>query len=144
MAIAAPVLPAETKRRTPRRPARARRRPAATSRACGGAPATGVSRHADHLGGVADRRRRASWAPRRAISRSMAALSPTRTDGGAELADRGHRALDHHGGAEVASHGVDRDLHRSGGSLRQLRAFDGDDSRGPCSSRSAGRRDAAA
>ena len=52
--------------------------------------------------------------------------------GEAELAARRHRALDHDGGAEVASHGVDRDLH--GADLwhgpaqpERLFALDGDD-----------------
>jgi hypothetical protein len=65
--------------------------------------------HADDLGRMADvdagRRPDAGQLP------LDGSLVPDEHHRGAELLDRRHRALDHHRGAVVASHGVNGDLH---------------------------------
>ena len=102
----------------------------------------GALGHADDLGGVADLEAEALGAQARDLALDGRPVADE-DDGGAELPGGGHRALDDDGGAVVASHGVDGDLHgraasRSATPLRRRR------SPGPCSTRSAGRRGAAA
>src|SRR6266849_5312783 len=70
----------------------------------------GRLRHAHHLRGVAHRDRQVLGPEPGDLALDGRAVAHQHR-GEAELAARGHRPLDHDGRAEIASHGVDRDLH---------------------------------